>query len=86
MKQICVDASFVLKLLLDEPDSPRAAAHWSEWIATDCDIVAPFHLVFEVVSVLRNNVYRRSSRRRRATRPWPLFWPRILPCCIQIVW
>ena len=58
MKQICVDASFVLKLLLDEPDSPRAAAHWSEWIATDCDIVAPFHLVFEVVSVLRNNVYR----------------------------
>ncbi len=58
MKQICVDASFVLKLLLDEPDSPRAVAHWSEWIATDCDIVAPFHLIFEVVSVLRNNVYR----------------------------
>lgn len=58
MKRICVDASFVLKLLLGEPDSPRAVAHWSEWIATDCDIVAPFHLVFEVVSVLRNNVYR----------------------------
>ena len=58
MKRICVDASFVLKLLLDEPDSPRAVAHWSEWIANDSDIVAPFHLVFEVVSVLRNNVYR----------------------------
>lgn len=59
MRRICVDASFVLKLLLDEPDSLRAVAHWSEWIASDSDIVAPFHLVFEVVSVLRNNVYRR---------------------------
>jgi len=59
MKQICVDASFVLKLLLDEPDSPHAVEQWSEWITTDCEIVAPFHLVFEVVSVLRNNVYRK---------------------------
>lgn len=60
MKQICVDASFVLKLLLDEPDSPQAVAHWSEWIANDYEIVAPFHLVFEVVSVLRNNIYRKT--------------------------
>ena len=59
MKQICVDASFVLKLLLDEPDSLRAVEHWSEWIAEDCELVAPFHLVFEVVAVLRNNVYRK---------------------------
>ncbi len=59
MKQICVDASFVLKILLDEPDSPRAVEHWSKWIADECEIVAPFHLLFEVVSVLRNNVYRK---------------------------
>ena len=59
MKRICVDASFVLKLLLDEPDSPQAVEQWAEWIASDCEIVAPFHLVFEVVSVLRNNVYRK---------------------------
>ena len=59
MKRICVDASFVLKLLLDEPDSPRAVELWSEWIAKEYEIVAPFHLVFEVVSVLHNNVYRK---------------------------
>jgi len=58
MRQVCVDASFVLKILLDEPDSPSAVEHWTKWIADDCQIVAPHHLLFEVVSVLRNNVYR----------------------------
>jgi predicted nucleic acid-binding protein len=58
MTQICVDASFVLKILLDELYTPRAVELWAEWIERDLEIVAPFHLVFEVVSVLRNHVYR----------------------------
>ena len=60
MTLICVDASIVLKLVLDEPDSPAAAGLWERWIAGGYNLVAPFHLVFEVVSVLRNNVYRKT--------------------------
>lgn len=58
--QICVDASVVLKLLLFEPDSERAQALWTSWIEQDVEPVAPCHLSFEVVSVIRNHVYRRS--------------------------
>ncbi len=56
--QICVDASFVLKLVLDEEGSNKVHALWSAWLARDCEIVAPCHLAFEVTSVLRNHVYR----------------------------
>lgn len=56
---ICVDASFVLKLVLDEPDSERVQALWADWLAEEATIIAPCHLAFEVVSVIRNHVYRR---------------------------
>ena len=58
--QICVDASVVLKLLLFETDSEKAHALWASWIEQDVQAVAPCHLAFEVVSVIRNHVYRRS--------------------------
>ncbi len=58
--QICVDASVVLKLLLAEPDSDKAHALWASWIDQDVQPVAPCHLAFEVVSVIRNHVHRRS--------------------------
>jgi len=56
--QVCVDASFVLKLLLDEPESQTVNALWAEWLAGGVDVCAPYHLAFEVVSVIRNHVYR----------------------------
>lgn len=58
--QICVDASVVLKLLLPEPDSDKAHALWALWIKEGVEVVAPCHLAFEVVSVLRNHVHRRA--------------------------
>lgn len=57
--QTCVDASVVLKLLLSEPDSDKAHALWATWIEQDVETVAPCHLAFEVISVLRNHVHRR---------------------------
>ena len=57
--QICVDASFVLKLVLDEEDSAKARALWASWIAQGIDAVAPCHLMFECISVIRNHVYRK---------------------------
>jgi len=45
---------------LDEPDSARAVERWAGWIADDTEIVAPYHLTFEVISVIRNHVYRKN--------------------------
>jgi len=56
--QVCVDASFVLKLLLDETESQTVAALWAEWLAGGVDVCAPYHLAFEVVSVIRNHIFR----------------------------
>jgi predicted nucleic acid-binding protein len=57
--QICVDASFALKLVLDEEGSEAAQALWTAWSAQDVEIIAPCHLMFEATSVIRNHVYRR---------------------------
>ena len=57
--QICVDASFALKLVLDEEESEAAEALWTGWSVGDVEIIAPCHLLFEATSVIRNHVYRR---------------------------
>ena len=57
--QICVDASFALKLVLDEEESEAAEALWTAWSVRDVEIIAPCHLMFEATSVIRNHVYRR---------------------------
>ncbi len=57
--QVCVDASFALKLVLEEEDSDVAQAMWTAWSAQDVEIIAPCHLIFEATSVIRNHVYRR---------------------------
>lgn len=56
--QVCVDASVALKLFLDEEDSDLANALWASWVETDIQIIGPHHLAYEVVSVIRNHVYR----------------------------
>jgi predicted nucleic acid-binding protein len=57
--QVCVDASFALKLVLEEEGSEAAQALWAAWSAQDVEIIAPCHLIFEATSVIRNHVYRR---------------------------
>lgn len=61
---VCVDASFALKLVLDEPDSEQVQACWADWLAEGVTIIAPCHLAFEVTSVIRNHVYRREISAR----------------------
>ena len=55
---ICVDASLILKLLIDEEDSDKAKDLWQLWAAQTLEIVAPYHLAFEVISVLRQRQSR----------------------------
>jgi predicted nucleic acid-binding protein len=55
---VCVDASFLLKLVLDEAQSDEARSLWHMWLETGLDVLAPSHLLYEATSVLRNHVYR----------------------------
>jgi len=59
-RMICVDASVVLKLVLDEADSEQVHELWSGWLAEGATLIAPCHLAFEVTSVIRNHVFRRN--------------------------
>ena len=50
---VCVDASLVVKWLVDEPDSPEALALLEGWIVQGTGLIAPHLLDYEVGSVLR---------------------------------
>lgn len=55
---VCVDASFVLKLVVPEADSEAAEALWTRWARENRAVVAPLLLMYEVASALRKRVYR----------------------------
>jgi len=55
---VVIDASVVLKLLLPEERSDTVRHLWARWVAQDVEIMAPFLLAYEVISVLRNKVFR----------------------------
>lgn len=56
---VVIDASVMLKLLLPEERSEAVHRLWSGWVDRDTEVTAPFLLAYEVVSVLRNKVFRR---------------------------
>jgi predicted nucleic acid-binding protein len=56
----CVDASVLLKLVLNEADSHLAEALWRSWLTSSLQPVGPFLLPFEVTAVLRKHVHRRT--------------------------
>lgn len=55
--KVCVDASFVLKLVLPE-NSDKYVKVWEKWIEEDVEISSSYLLIFEVTSVIRNKVFR----------------------------
>ena len=55
---VVVDASFALKLVLPEEYSKHVQQVWESWIKKGTDVSAPYLLIYEVVSVLRNKVFR----------------------------
>lgn len=54
---VCVDASIVIKLLVEEPDSALVDALWASWIEDDARVIAPSLLCYEITAVLRKKVY-----------------------------
>lgn len=55
---VVIDASVALKLFLFEKHAPAVREQWTRWVAQDTEIVAPFLLAYEVLSVLRGKVFR----------------------------
>lgn len=59
MAQVCVDASFIVKLLVNEEFTQTARALWRRWSADRTEIVGPPLLSAETTSVLRRLVHFR---------------------------
>jgi predicted nucleic acid-binding protein len=57
--KVCIDASFLLKLVLPEDHSEKVHLIWTEWISKTKNIYAPYLLIYEIHSVIRNKVHRK---------------------------
>jgi predicted nucleic acid-binding protein len=55
---ICVDSGIALKLVLNEPDSSKAATLWRTWLSSNKRLVAPPLFPIEITAVLRKHVHR----------------------------
>lgn len=53
---VCVDASFLPQLLLDEEAGPQADMHWETWHREERWLVAPTLLYYEVADALHRYV------------------------------
>jgi predicted nucleic acid-binding protein len=56
--KVCIDASFILKLVLPEDYSEKVHLIWAEWVEKGKRVYAPYLLMYETHSVIRNKVYR----------------------------
>ena len=66
---VCIDASLVIKLVVEEEYSPEVRTLWRNWVDDGYYLVAPPLLRYEVASVLRKQVargLRTTSESRRA--------------------
>lgn len=57
-REVVIDASVMLKLLLPEEGTEAVRGLWARWIEQETEVTAPFLLAYEVISVLRNKVFR----------------------------
>jgi len=53
---VCVDAGIVLKLVLNEPDTPMAEALWEFWANNGFRPIAPSLFPFEITAVIRKAI------------------------------
>lgn len=70
MSDVCIDASFALKLVLLEPERERVRAQWAVWLQQGVTPVAPWLWAFESHAVLRRKVSRGELIDQRAREAW----------------
>jgi len=68
--EVCVDASFSLKLVLPEPKHELVRTRWESWLQEGAAIIAPWLWLFEVHSVLRRKVARGELLDAQAMSAW----------------
>ncbi|MBI3980334.1 MAG: type II toxin-antitoxin system VapC family toxin [Chloroflexi bacterium] len=56
MAEVCVDASFALKLVLHEPEREQVRSQWARWLHDGFTVIVPWLWTFETHSVLRRKV------------------------------
>jgi predicted nucleic acid-binding protein len=56
---VCIDATVLIKLVVEEPGSDRVDRLWEEWIVNGVPILAPALVQYEVAGVLRDRARRR---------------------------
>jgi predicted nucleic acid-binding protein len=54
---VCIDASVVLALVLDEPESDLIELQLKKWASKNVALISSFMLAVEVTSVIRNRVF-----------------------------
>jgi predicted nucleic acid-binding protein len=59
MPSVCVDASIVIKLVLDERDSAQAQELWTSWLSRSIQPVGPVFLAIEGTSAIRTRAHRK---------------------------
>ena len=62
---ICVDASFIVRLLVPDRFSEEAEQRWLEWEQAGTKLVAPTLILFEVSSTLRRMVFLKALSSKR---------------------
>jgi predicted nucleic acid-binding protein len=55
---VCLDSSFVFKLLVEENGSEEASSLFERWLTEGATLVAPVLIAYEITSVLRKAVRR----------------------------
>ena len=65
---VVVDASLVVKWLVDEDDSTKAHAVLESWVVRDVARIAPYLMPFEVANALHRRVARGELSIRNSTR------------------
>jgi predicted nucleic acid-binding protein len=60
-KEVCVDTSLVVKVIVPEPDSDRAGALLHEWTTHGTQLLAPAFFAVETDSLLRQKVMLRQE-------------------------
>lgn len=58
MTEVCVDASFVLKVALPEIKTDLVRAHYASWQRDGIAVIAPWLWMFESHAVLRRKVFK----------------------------
>ncbi|MGH2351192.1 MAG: type II toxin-antitoxin system VapC family toxin [Chloroflexota bacterium] len=70
MPEVCVDASFALKLVLLEPERDLVRAKFAAWQQNRIVVIAPWLWAFESHSVLWRKVVRAEFTDQRAREAW----------------